>query len=203
MRRGRDISYDTYRSRVGSWRGSGFDDADVSSLPPIIPYSEFSPVRLEEEVPISHMQPSPSVVSHGLNVIPISTTVPQGLLHPSPCYSDYSALDSRYACFTPITQGALHRFCLDLATPGKPLPHQHSMWHSGQLSSFLRVTSPQRPFAQQRLCCPPPPIAPTASSASLGLSQCFHPRGLYTSSLPFKDHPDYPQDLPPFDCLSF
>ncbi|MCZ6547332.1 MAG: hypothetical protein O6837_04340 [Deltaproteobacteria bacterium] len=55
MRRGRDISYDTYRSRVGSWRGSGFDDADVSSLPPIIPYSEFSPVRLEEEVPISQM----------------------------------------------------------------------------------------------------------------------------------------------------
>jgi len=142
------------------------------------------------------------LLSHGLNVIPISTTVPQGLLHPSPCYSDYSALDSRYACFTPITQGALHRFCLDIATPGKPLPHQHSMWHSGQLSSFLRVTSPQRPFAQQRLCCPPPPIAPTASSASLGLFQCFHPRGLYTSSLSFKDHPDCPQDLPPFDCLS-
>ncbi len=110
------------------------------------------------------------LLSHGLNVIPISTTVPQGLLHPSPCYSDYSALDPRYACFTPITQGALHRFCLDLATPGKPLLHQHSMWHSDRLSSFLRATSPQRPFAQQRLCCPPPPIAPTASSASLGLS---------------------------------
>jgi len=61
MRRGRDISYDTYRSRVGSWRGSGFDDADVSSLPPIIPYSGFSPVRLEEEVPVSQMQPSPTV----------------------------------------------------------------------------------------------------------------------------------------------
>jgi len=43
------------RIRVGSWRGSGFDDADVSSLPPIIPYSGFSPVRLEEEVPISQM----------------------------------------------------------------------------------------------------------------------------------------------------
>ncbi len=47
--------------RVGSWRGSGFDDADVSSLPPIISYGGFSPVRLEEEVPISQMQPSLTV----------------------------------------------------------------------------------------------------------------------------------------------
>src|SRR6516165_4639764 len=34
-------------SRVGSRRGSGFDDADVSSILPIIPYGGFSPVRLE------------------------------------------------------------------------------------------------------------------------------------------------------------
>src|SRR5262245_46747962 len=35
------------RSRVGSRRGSGFDDADVSSIPPIIPYGGFSPIRLQ------------------------------------------------------------------------------------------------------------------------------------------------------------
>jgi len=34
---------------------------DVSSLPSIIPYGGFSPVRLEEEVSVSQMQPSPSV----------------------------------------------------------------------------------------------------------------------------------------------
>jgi hypothetical protein len=34
-------------SRVGSRRGSGFDDADVSSIPPIIPYGGFSPIRLQ------------------------------------------------------------------------------------------------------------------------------------------------------------
>ena len=33
--------------RVGSRRGSGFDDADVSSIPPIIPYGGFSPIRLQ------------------------------------------------------------------------------------------------------------------------------------------------------------
>ena len=55
------IHLDTLNSRVGSWRGSGFNDADVSSLPPIIPYGGFSPVRLEEEVPVSQMQPSPTV----------------------------------------------------------------------------------------------------------------------------------------------
>ena len=33
--------------RVGSRRGSGFNDADVSSILPIIPYGGFSPVRLE------------------------------------------------------------------------------------------------------------------------------------------------------------
>jgi hypothetical protein len=33
--------------RVGQWRGPGFDDADVSIVPPIIPDSGFSPVRLE------------------------------------------------------------------------------------------------------------------------------------------------------------
>jgi hypothetical protein len=34
-------------SRVGLRRGSGFDDADVSSIPPIIPYGGFSPIRLQ------------------------------------------------------------------------------------------------------------------------------------------------------------
>jgi hypothetical protein len=33
--------------RVGRWRGSGFDDADVSIALPKIPYGEFSPVRLQ------------------------------------------------------------------------------------------------------------------------------------------------------------
>ena len=133
------------------------------------------------------------LMSHGLNVIPISATVQQRLLHPLPCYSDYSTLDPRYACFTPITQGALHRFCLDLATL-EPLPHQHSMWHSGQLSSFLRATSPQGPSLSRRLYCPPSPIAPTASSASLGNSRRFHLRGLYARPLSFVDHPDSHQD---------
>jgi hypothetical protein len=35
------------RGRVGGWRGPGFDDADVSILPPEIPYGGFSPVRLQ------------------------------------------------------------------------------------------------------------------------------------------------------------
>src|SRR6202048_4546472 len=34
-------------SRVESRRGPGFDDADVSSTLPIIPYGGFSPIRLE------------------------------------------------------------------------------------------------------------------------------------------------------------
>ena len=33
--------------RVGGWRGPDFDDADVSILPPEIPYGGFSPVRLQ------------------------------------------------------------------------------------------------------------------------------------------------------------
>src|SRR5215468_2544238 len=41
------VSSHAPRSRVGSRRGSGFDDADVSSIPPIIPYGGFSPIRLQ------------------------------------------------------------------------------------------------------------------------------------------------------------
>ena len=41
------VSSHAPRSRVGSRRGSGFDDADVSSILPIIPYGGFSPVRLQ------------------------------------------------------------------------------------------------------------------------------------------------------------
>jgi hypothetical protein len=35
------------RCRVRQWRGPGFDDADVSIASPKIPYSGFSPVRLQ------------------------------------------------------------------------------------------------------------------------------------------------------------
>jgi len=41
------LSAPAANGRVGQWRGPGFDDADVSIVPPIIPDSGFSPVRLE------------------------------------------------------------------------------------------------------------------------------------------------------------
>jgi len=44
---------------VGRWRGSGFDDADVSIALPKIPYGEFSPVRLQGQPVRSRLRAQP------------------------------------------------------------------------------------------------------------------------------------------------